>query len=134
MIEMLSNDFPLHTLDLMTPVKEKFVRTLKTLLPEALRNEAKIQFCSPSGTDAVDAAIKLCKTATGRSSVIAFNGAYHGMGHGAMALTGNLGAKSNVQSLMPDVHFLPYPYSYRCPFGLGGEAGVNAACEYFERV
>ena len=134
MMDMLSSDMPLHTLDLTTPVKDTFVHTLLALLPEELRENAKIQFCSPSGTDAVDAAIKLCKTATGRSSVIAFNGAYHGMGHGALSLTGNLAAKSKIQALMPDVHFLPYPYSYRCPFGLGGEAGTDAACAYFERV
>lgn len=134
MIEMLTGDAPLHTLDLMTPVKDCFVHTLISLLPKELQPDAKIQFCSPSGTDAVDAAIKLCKTATGRSSVVAFNGAYHGMGHGAMSLTGNLAAKTKVHSLMPDVHFLPYPYSYRCPFGLGGEAGTKACCEYFERV
>jgi diaminobutyrate-2-oxoglutarate transaminase len=35
---------------------------------------------------------------------------------------------------MPDVHFFPFPYSYRCPFGLGGEAGVDAACAFFERT
>ena len=134
MVDMLLSDRPLHTLDLMTPVKDKFVHTLLSLLPEALRDQAKIQFCSPSGTDATDAAIKLCKTATGRSSVIAFHGAYHGMGQGPLAMTGNLGAKSKVHSLLPDVHFFPYPYSYRCPFGLGGEAGIKACCEYFERT
>ncbi len=134
MMDMLANNAPLHTLDLMTPVKDTFVHTLISLLPEGLRENAKVQFCSPSGTDAVDAAIKLCKTATGRSSVIAFNGAYHGMGHGALSLTGNIAAKTKVNALMPDVHFLPYPYEYRCPFGLGGEAGVKACCAYFERV
>ena len=46
----------------------------------------------------------------------------------------NLNAKTKVQSLVPDVHFMPYPYSYRCPFGLGGDAGTDAACEYFERM
>lgn len=134
MIEMLTNDAPLHTLDLMTPVKDRFVHTLISLLPAEMQGNVKIQFCSPSGTDAVDAAIKLCKTATGRSSVVAFSGGYHGMGHGAMSLTGNLSAKSKVHALMPEVHFFPYPYSYRCPFGLGGEAGTKACCEYFERT
>ncbi|MCH5150960.1 MAG: aminotransferase class III-fold pyridoxal phosphate-dependent enzyme, partial [Spirochaetales bacterium] len=118
MIDLLASDAPLHTLDLTTPVKDEFVHTLLGLLPKELQNNAKIQFCSPSGTDAADAAIKLCKTATDRSSVIAFHGAYHGMGQGALSLTGNLNAKSRVQSLVPDVHFMPYPYSYRCPFGL----------------
>ncbi len=134
MVEMLTSDAPLHTLDLMTPNKEEFVRTVLSLLPPELAENARIQFCSPSGTDATDAALKLCKTATGRSSVIAFQGGYHGMGHGAMACTGNLHAKEKVHGLMPDVHFFPYPYSYRCPFGLGGEAGIDAACNYFERV
>ena len=99
-----------------------------------MRGNVKIQFCSPSGTDATDAAIKLCKTATGRGSVIAFSGGYHGMGHGALSLTGNLNAKTKVQNLMPGVQFMPYPNSYRCPFGLGGEAGTDAACAYFERM
>ena len=134
MIELLSSGAPLHTLDLTTPVKDNFVHTLLSLLPKELQENAKIQFCSPSGTDALDAALKLCKTATGRSSIIAFQGGYHGMGHGALACTGNLNAKNKVHGLMPGVHFFPFPYSYRCPFGLGGEAGVDAACAFFERT
>lgn len=134
MIELLTSEAPLHTLDLTTPVKERFVSTIFSTLPKELRKNARIQFCSPSGTDAVDAAIKLCKTATGRASVIAFSGGYHGMGHGAMALTGNLNAKSKVNNLMPGVQFMPYPYSYRCPFALGGDKGTDAACSYFERM
>ena len=134
MVDLLTSDAPLHTLDLTTPVKDRFVHTILSLLPECLKENAKIQFCSPSGTDAVDAAIKLCKTATGRSTVIAFSGGYHGMGHGALALTGNLNAKNKVANLMAGVQFMPYPYSYRCPFGLGGEMGTKACINYFERM
>ena len=134
MIELISSGAPLHTLDLTTPVKDRFVETVISILPEEMRGNVKIQFCSPSGTDATDAAIKLCKTATGRGSVIAFSGGYHGMGHGALSLTGNLNAKMKVQNLMPGVQFMPYPNSYRCPFGLRGEAGTDAACAYFERM
>ena len=134
MVEMLTNNAPLHTLDLTTPVKDTFVHTLLSLLPPELGRNAKIQFCSPSGTDATDAAIKLCKTATGRSSVISFAGGYHGMGQGPLACMGNLNAKARITGLMPDVHSFPFPYSYRCPFGLGGEAGVKAACNFFERT
>ncbi len=134
MIDLIASGAPLHTLDLTTPVKDRFVETIFSILPKEMQGNVKIQFCSPSGTDATDAAIKLCKTATGRGTVVAFSGGYHGMGHGAMALTGNLNAKSRVQNLMPGVQFMPYPYSYRCPFGLGGEAGTDAACAYFERA
>ncbi|MGD1821076.1 MAG: diaminobutyrate--2-oxoglutarate transaminase family protein [Pleomorphochaeta sp.] len=134
MIDLIASEAPLHTLDLTTPTKDLFVETIINKVPNGLRENAKIQFCSPSGTDAVDAVIKLFKTATGRRTIVAFSGAYHGMGHGALALTGNLNAKEKVASLMPDVHFFPYPYSYRCPFGLGGEKGVDAAIAFFERT
>ena len=134
MVDLITSDAPLHTLDLTTPVKDRFIETVISILPEEMRGHVKIQFCSPSGTDATDAAIKLCKTATGRGNVIAFSGGYHGMGHGALALTGNHNAKKSVQNLMPGVQFMPYPYSYRCPFGIGGEKGAEACGAYFERM
>lgn len=134
MIDLIQSGAPLHTLDLTTPTKDRFVETIISILPKEMQNQVKIQFCSPSGTDATDAAIKLCKTATGRGNIIAFSGGYHGMGHGALALTGNHNAKNSVQNLMPGVQFMPYPYSYRCPFGLGGEMGAEACGAYFERM
>ena len=134
MVELLTSDFPLHTLDLTTPVKDEFVQTVISHLPEPLKSNAKIQFCSPSGTDATDAALKLCKTATGRSSIIAFQGGFHGMGHGALSCTGNLGAKTLVNGLMPGVQHFPFPNTYRDSFGLSGEASTRVACEYFERT
>jgi len=51
-----------------------------------------------------------------------------------MALTGNLKAKNHVANIMPGVQFMPYPYSYRCPMGIGGEAGTKACINYFERL
>ncbi len=134
MLDLIQSGAPLHTLDLMTPAKEKFVETLFSIIPQELAKKAKVQFCSPSGSDATEAAIKLCKTATGRSTVIAFSGGYHGMSHGAMALTGNCNAKNHVANIMPGVQFMPYPYSYRCPMGLGGDAGTKACINYFERL
>ena len=56
------------------------------------------------------------------------------MGHGSMALTGNCNAKNHVQNIMPGVQFMPYPYSYRCPMGIGGEAGTKACIAYLERL
>ena len=134
MIDLIQSGAPLHTLDLMTPTKDAFITKLFSILPEEFAKDAKIQFCSPSGTDAADAAIKLCKTYTGRTSVIAFSGGYHGMGHGTMAMTGNCKAKNKVGNIMPGVQFMPYPYSYRCPMGLGGEAGTKACIAYLERL
>jgi diaminobutyrate-2-oxoglutarate transaminase len=113
----LDEELPLHTLDLTTPAKDEFVEELFASLPPAFAARAKIQFCGPGGADAVEAALKLVKTATGRRSLLSFQGGYHGQTHGTLALMGNLGPKSPVSGLMPDVHFLPYPYAYRCPLG-----------------
>jgi diaminobutyrate-2-oxoglutarate transaminase len=113
----LDAELPLHALDLATPTKDGFVEELFATLPPAFAARARVQFCGPTGADAVEAALKLVKTATGRRSVLAFQGGYHGQTHGALALMGNLGPKSPVSGLMPDVHFLPYPYAYRCPHG-----------------
>ena len=134
MVDLIRSGAPLHMLDMPTPLKDEFVKTLLSIVPPELASRAKVQFCSPSGTDATDAAIKLCKTATGRGTVIAFSGGYHGMGHGPMALTGNLKAKNRVANIMPGVQFMPYPYSYRCPMGIGGEAGTRACINYLERL
>ena len=129
----LDSGVPLHTLDLTTPVKDLFVETLFKALPPAFA-QARIQFCGPTGADAIEAAIKLAKIATGRKGVFCFSGGYHGMTHGALSLMGNLGPKQLPGSLMPDVQVLPYPYDYRCPFSLGGEAGVDAGLSYLEQL
>ncbi|MEZ0197965.1 aminotransferase class III-fold pyridoxal phosphate-dependent enzyme, partial [Pseudomonas qingdaonensis] len=132
---VLADELPLHTLDLTTPVKDRFVQDLFGILPEALRREAKVQFCGPTGTDAVEAALKLVRGATGRSTVLAFHGAYHGMSQGALSLMGSLGPKQPLGALLSSgVQFMPYPYDYRCPFGLGGEAGVKANLHYLENL
>lgn len=132
--DMISANYPLHTLDLTTPVKDQFVEELFASLPTHFANHARIQFCGPTGADAVEAAVKLVKTATGRRSMLSFQGGYHGMTHAALSLTGNLTAKLDVPGLMSDVHFLPYPYAYRCPFGLESEAGHQTSSRYIEHI
>ena len=131
--EFLRSNRIQQALDLTTPAKYQFLRKLYECLPWEFAVHARVQFCGPSGADAVEAALKLFKTATGRSAVLAFHGAYHGMSGGSLALTGNLAAKARIGSLLPDVHHLPYPYPYRCPFGLG-EAGSDASLSYLHRV
>lgn len=108
-----------QTLDIATPAKDAFTQALLDTLPKPFAARARIQFCSPSGSDAIEAALKLARIATGRSGVLAFAGGYHGMTQGALALMGDLGPKQ-VPGLAPGAQFLPYPYAYRCPFETGG--------------
>lgn len=127
--DVLASGLPLHTLDLTTPLKDAFTQELLSFFP---KDQYRLQFCGPSGADGTEAAIKLAKTYTGRGNVIAFSGGYHGMTHGSLSMTGNLSAKNAVQNLMAGVQFMPYPHEYRCPLGIGGEAGVDALTYYFE--
>lgn len=131
---VLDDKLPLHTLDLTTPVKEEFVEELFGILPKDFAKKAKIQFCGPSGSDAIEASLKLVKTATGKRSILAFQGGYHGMTHGSLSLMGNIGPKKSITGLMPDVHFLPFPFDYRCPFGVGGKAGYEIGNKYIEQL
>ncbi|WP_049902504.1 diaminobutyrate--2-oxoglutarate transaminase [Halococcus agarilyticus] len=134
MEDLLDRDRALHTLDITTPAKERFVDTLFDSLPDEFTDTARVHFCSPAGTDAVEAAAKLAKTATGNEPLLSFQGSYHGMTHGSLSLTGDRSAKADVSGLVPNVHFLPYPYDYRPPFGLGGEDGHRAISRHIERV
>ncbi|MEU5907120.1 diaminobutyrate--2-oxoglutarate transaminase family protein [Micromonospora sp. NPDC047467] len=121
-------------LDFPTQVKYDFLDAHLALLPQPFREHARFQFCGPAGADAVDAALKLCKTATGRGTVIAFHGAFHGSTHSALALTGFVAPKEPLANLMPGVHFLPFPYAYRCPLG-GSPSECGQRClAYAERV
>ncbi len=114
-VEYLQNGGPWQTLDLMTPAKAAYIETLFELLPPGWRQRYRIQFCGPGGSDAVEAAVKLVKFATGRESMLAFRGAYHGMSQFSLGLTGNLKAKRSIAGLATGVHFLPYPDLYRTP-------------------
>jgi diaminobutyrate-2-oxoglutarate transaminase len=130
----LDSGVPLHTLDFPTPLRDEFVEELYSCLPAELAADARIQFCGPAGTDAVEAALKLVEIATGRRGLLAFRGGYHGMTRGALAVSGVPAVRDLVTVAGPPVHFLPYPYGYRCPFGLGGEAGARACVEYLRRL
>ncbi|WP_329206742.1 diaminobutyrate--2-oxoglutarate transaminase family protein [Streptomyces sp. NBC_00683] len=124
--KVIDSGAPLHVLDLATPVKDAFTTELFATLPRQFADNARIQFCGPAGTDAVEAAFKLVRAATGRSELLAFTGAYHGMTAGALAASGGA----------PDVRVtrLPFPQDYRCPFGEGGERGADIAARWTESL
>ncbi len=130
----LAAEAPFQTLDLPTPLKDRFTRELFDSLPPKFAEEFKIQFCGPSGADAIEAALKLVKTATGRRGVVSFHGAYHGMTHATLGVSGEPTPRRAVGGLGGEVQFLPYPSDYRCPFGLGGDAGTAMGARYIENL
>jgi len=120
-----------HTLDIPTPTRKNMVEVLQKFLPKELN---RIFFGGPTGSDAVEQAIKLARYNTGRNSIIAFEGAYHGMTGISLALTCDRHHREGIGQLVPDVQFIPYPYPYRNPFGCPDEEVDLQAAENLDRV
>jgi diaminobutyrate-2-oxoglutarate transaminase len=104
-----------HALDFPTRPKLRLMRKLRSLLPGTLRQSARFHFGGPTGSDAIESALKLTRAHTGREAVIAFQGSYHGMTKEALSLTSDTSFGGPASA---PVHFMPYPYCYRCPLGL----------------
>lgn len=134
LLKFVASDHVGQVLDLTTPAKYEFITNLFGLLPQEFSSRAKIQFCSPSGSDAVEAAMKLARFATGRQNIIAFHGAYHGMTSGALSAMGNLGPKAGGVLAGQGIHFAPYPYRYRCPFGTDGSQTDELSIAYLRNL
>jgi diaminobutyrate-2-oxoglutarate transaminase len=97
-----------HGLDLFTGAKREFLAAFErlVLLPRDL--DHKVQFTGPTGTNAVEAALKLARKVTGRRNVVAFTNAFHGVSQGALAATGNGHHRMGGALSLPDVTRLPY--------------------------
>ncbi len=120
-----------HSLDVPNTARRSLVEALLSLLPESLN---KLFFGGPTGSDAVEAAMKLAKYNKKRAPMIAFEGSYHGMTSGALSLTSHLGHKEDFLPLIPEVHFVPYAYCYRCAFGRTPAACDLDCAKYLEHV
>jgi 4-aminobutyrate aminotransferase len=100
---------------------ERLPRRFPGLAPGA---QARL-FLSNSGAEAIEAAIKLAKQATGRPAIIAFRGGFHGRTHGTMALTSSgVRMRGHFEPLLGSVYHVPYPYPLRNPTGPSDEATV----------
>jgi diaminobutyrate-2-oxoglutarate transaminase len=106
----------IHALDFPTQNKISLIEAILKELPAEIRDNYKVGFCAPSGSDAIEAAIKMAKLHTKRSAIIAFQGSYHGLTSGSLSVTSDVRYRENLNSLIPDVHFIPYSYCYRCPY------------------
>lgn len=103
-----------HSLDFPSLPRADLVKVLTSLLSDSL---GKVFFCGPTGSDAVEAAVKLAKYNSQRTTLIAFQGGYHGMTTGALSLSSGRDFKEQFLPLLAGVHFVPYAYCYRCVFG-----------------
>ncbi|MFG2873461.1 aspartate aminotransferase family protein [Streptomyces sp. NPDC048337] len=122
-----------HGLDFPTEAKGDFSRELLRMLPEAMRGKTKIHFCGPTGADGVEAAVKLCKTYTGRSGFVSFHGGFHGSTQSTLALTG-LRASKELPGNPSVSSFFPYSYCHKCPLGLKPDSCSVNCIQYLENM
>lgn len=89
LIDYLSRDGITHTLDMYSEAKQAFIERFQQVILAPRGLSYKLQFPGPTGTNAVEAALKLARKVTGRQGVVSFTNAFHGMTLGALAVTGN---------------------------------------------
>lgn len=116
LIDYLESDAIIHGLDMYTIAKRKFIDTFTELVLIPKEMNYKLQFCGPTGTNAVEAALKLARKTTGRTGVFSFMGGFHGMSYGSLAVTGNLYNRNGAGAPLPNVTFMPYPYGFMGSF------------------
>lgn len=108
MINYLSSNGVLHSLDMATDVKISFINTFKDIILKPRKLDYRLQFTGPTGANAVEAALKLARLKTGRSNVIAFTHSFHGVSLGALAATSNSHFREAAGVSLTNVTFLPY--------------------------
>ncbi|GGA62661.1 diaminobutyrate--2-oxoglutarate transaminase [Pseudoclavibacter endophyticus] len=89
LVDHLANDRLVHTLDTFTTARTDFIHTFKRLVLEPRGLDYTLMFPGPAGTTATEAALKLARKVTGRTNIVCFTDAFHGMTLGALAVTGN---------------------------------------------
>ena len=107
-VEYLSEDHVINALDMYTEAKEEFLLTFKERILKPRNLDYKVMCCGPTGTNAVEAALKLARKNKGRTNIIAFSGAFHGMSLGSLAMTTDRTSREGASVPLNNVTFLPY--------------------------
>jgi diaminobutyrate-2-oxoglutarate transaminase len=117
LIDYLSGDGVVHSLDMLTEAKSHFLETLRDIVLQPRGLDYVVQFTGPTGANAVEAALKLARKVTGRTTVASFTRSFHGVSLGALAVTAS--AETRAGAGMPLEHVL------RLPFEGNGSRGVS---------
>jgi 4-aminobutyrate aminotransferase-like enzyme len=103
-----------HALEIPTETRIRFLERMHSVLPGSLRGHAKIMM-TVTGADACETAASIAKRVTGKRTIVAFEGAYHGVHQGAVSLTSSRHYLEYSGVSRQGVFRIPYPYSYRFP-------------------
>lgn len=127
LLDYIQTDGLTHSLDMASSSKEDFLRTFEEVVMKPRDLEYKIQFPGPTGTNAVEAALKIARKATGRDRVLYFTNGYHGMTLGALSVTGNASKRAGAGVGLSDT--TPMPFSDYFGDGRDTAADLEAMLE-----
>ena len=111
-VEYLQNDGIVHSMDMFTSAKRDFIEYFQENILKARGFDYKIQFAGPTGTNAVEAALKLARKNKKRENIFAFMGAFHGMTLGSLALTTDASSREGAGQCLQNVTHIPAPYMF----------------------
>ncbi|WP_024806489.1 diaminobutyrate--2-oxoglutarate transaminase [Nocardia sp. BMG51109] len=108
LIDYIARDGITHGLDMSTVAKQKLLETIDSVLLNPRGLDYKVQFPGPTGANAVEAALKLARKVTGRTTILNFTNAFHGMTLGALSVTGNAAKRAGAGVPLTYVNPMPY--------------------------
>lgn len=111
LIDYLQEDGIIHSLDMYTLPKEKFINYFEEKILKPRNLDYKVLFPGPTGTNSIEVALKLARKYTGRQDIWAFTGAFHGMTLGALSLTTEASARNAAGVSLNNTVHIPAPYS-----------------------
>ena len=111
-IDYLESDGIIHSLDMFTSAKRDFIEFFESKVLEPRGFNYKIQFPGPTGTNAVEAALKLARKVKKRNNIFAFMGAFHGMTLGSLSMTTDRDSREGAGVALTDVTHIPTPYMF----------------------
>ena len=111
-VDYLATDGIIHALDMYTVPKRDFIDALEKKIIEPRGYKYRIQFTGPTGTNAIEAAIKLARKTTKRRNIFAFMGCFHGMTLGSLSLTSEMYARNGAGASLTDCTHIPAPYMF----------------------
>lgn len=135
MIDYLQNDGVLHSLDMHTTAKRRFMEEFVEVILKPRNMPHKMQFMGPTGTNAVEAALKLARRVTGRENVVAFTHGFHGMTLGALACTANQYFRGAAGVPLQHVRHQPFGCDkpcVGCELGCGVDAVKRLRAQYLD--
>lgn len=108
LLDYVAGDGITHGLDMATAAKSRFLERFNEVILKPRDMNYKIAFPGPTGTNAVECAAKIARKATGRTNIISFTNAFHGMTLGSLAMTGNAAKRAGAGVPLAGVDRMPF--------------------------